>query len=529
MPWVYKRRQDGAIANDCFIYVDDNKLTGSTALECWKSGCRFLSKITNLGVQDAKRKRTSPTLTPGPWAGSVAHTEGGIFSLVSGKQWAEAKELIGELLALLDARTDGQLPHHRLLQIRGFLVYVSRAYPWMPPYLKGLHLTIDSWRPGRGKDGYKLKASELRDRPFIFWRWETEEWIDLGQEDYEKVSGEKAQAPELVRPVDRLRSDLLALSDLTQAEEPVLFKVRASSVLSVLYLVGDASGKGFGSAMWDRDGIFYESGHYTAGYQRESSNFREADNLVTRMERLELEGRLGDVEIFIFTDNSSFGGTFFKGHSTSRKLTGIILRLRKLQLRTGSVIHVIHIAGTRMKECGIDGLSRGDLLEGMMKSGADPLVFLPLAQSADERTDVQVRHWVNTWWNSGNGDSWCGAGLTLLSPKDWFDLKNVPGPRLWIPPPAAMGAVVEMFSEDRLVRPHLPHVIVVPRLMTFLWRKQLAKDADVVLTIPVGQSFWPTNMHEALLLIMVLPLTHVPDYRDLHHHGPYKWGVVQSF
>jgi hypothetical protein len=206
----------------------------------------------------------------------------------------------------------------------------------------------------------------------------------LGQEDYEKVSGKKAQAPELVRPVDRLRSDVLALSDLTQAEEPVLFKVRASSVLSVLYLVGDASGKGFGSAMWDRDGIFYESGHYTAGYQRESSNFRKADNLVTRMERLELEGRLGDVEIFIFTDNSSFEGTFFKGHSTSRKLTGIILRLRKLQLRTGSVIHVIHIAGTRMKECGIDSGSPGLFASGPVSGREDRWANSSLGQHVVE-------------------------------------------------------------------------------------------------------------------------------------------------
>jgi hypothetical protein len=155
------------------------------------------------------------------------------------------------------------------------------------------------------------------------------------------VSWEKAQAPEFVRPVDRLRSDIEALSKLTQAKEPVLSKVRASSFVSALYLVGDASSKGFGSAMWDREGIFYESGHYSAAYQRESSNFREADNLITCMEKLEEEGRLDQVEIFMFTDNSFFEGTFFKGHSTSKKLTGIILRLRKLQQRTGSVRHLI--------------------------------------------------------------------------------------------------------------------------------------------------------------------------------------------
>jgi hypothetical protein len=75
----------------------------------------------------------------------------------------------------------------------------------------------------------------------------------------------------------------------------------------------------------------YESGHYHAAYQQESSNIREADNLVTRMEKLEEEGRLDQVEIFLFTDNSSFEGMFFKGHSTSKKLTGIIQQLRKLQ------------------------------------------------------------------------------------------------------------------------------------------------------------------------------------------------------
>jgi hypothetical protein len=201
------------------------------------------------------------------------------------------------------------------------------------------------------QDGYKRKAAELRDRPFIFWRWETEEWIDLDQEDYEKVSGEKAQAPELVRPVDRLRSDIEALNDLTQTEEPVLSKVRVSTFVSALYLVGDTYGKGFSSAMWDRDGIFWESGHYDSAHQ---------------------DGR----------------------RST--------------------------------KECGIDGLSRGDVLEGMMKSGVDPLVFLPLAQSANDRVDGQVRDWVDTWWKSGSGEAWCGADLTLLSPDDWFNLKNDP-------------------------------------------------------------------------------------------------------
>ena len=43
-------------------------------------------------------------------------------------------------------------------------------------------------------------------------------------------------------------------------------------------------------------------------------------------------------------------------------------RLHKLRLQRegGLILHVIHIAGTRIKNRGVDGLSRGDLLDGMM-------------------------------------------------------------------------------------------------------------------------------------------------------------------
>jgi hypothetical protein len=83
MPWVYKARRDGSIASDTFVYVDDVKGTGQSGLEAWKATCRLSSKLTHHGIQDAKRKRTSPSMTPGPWAGSVAHTDGGLFTLTS--------------------------------------------------------------------------------------------------------------------------------------------------------------------------------------------------------------------------------------------------------------------------------------------------------------------------------------------------------------------------------------------------------------------------------------------------------------
>ena len=54
-----------------------------------------------------------------------------------------------------------------------------------------------------------------------------------------------------------------------------------------LYLPGDASGSGFGSALIWRDGIEYESGTWKCQWTNKSSNlFREAENLVIKIEDL---------------------------------------------------------------------------------------------------------------------------------------------------------------------------------------------------------------------------------------------------
>ena len=53
--------------------------------------------------------------------------------------------------------TERQVNRERLEAIHGFLNYVVRTYPWMNPYNKGLHLTIDGWRPGPVAGGWRDK------------------------------------------------------------------------------------------------------------------------------------------------------------------------------------------------------------------------------------------------------------------------------------------------------------------------------------------------------------------------------------
>ena len=101
---------------------------------------------------------------------------------------------------------------------------------------------------------------------------------------------------------------------------------------------------------------------------------------MTRLERAVKDGTAKGAEVFLITDNIVFEGTYYKGYSSSPKLCDLTLRLHKAALFGGAILHVIHVAGTRMKESGIDGLSRGDMLEGMLK-GEEPLQFLPINKS----------------------------------------------------------------------------------------------------------------------------------------------------
>ena len=95
------------------------------------------------------------------------------------------------------------------------------------------------------------------------------------------------------------------------------------------------------------------------------------------------------------TDNQMFEGCFYKGHSNSRKLNGLVLRLRLVEMVICCILCVIHMARTRIKRECIDGLSQSDILERMM-NGQNPLDFIPLNESADERSGGWVVSWINS-------------------------------------------------------------------------------------------------------------------------------------
>jgi hypothetical protein len=280
------------------------------------------------------------------------------------------------------AREDLPFCHKTLERQRGFLVYVTHTYPSLVPYLKGIHLTLDSWRPWRDSDGWKahdLVAAHL---------------------GVENPSALHASPPKMVHAVPRLLADLEGLQTLFQLPHPPEQVVRTSSVAVVFYGFGDASGSGFGSTITTSAGIHFRYGVWGDDLAGLSSNYRELFNLseaaaehinqlrfdqlqamVTSVASEAAAGHLSSCEFYLFTDNAVAEAAFYKGTSSNPLLFDLVLRLKQLELTHSFSLQVIHVSGKRMQAQGTDGLSRGDLFTGVMRG--EPLThFIPLHQSA---------------------------------------------------------------------------------------------------------------------------------------------------
>ena len=306
-------------------------------------------------------------------------------------------------------------------------------------------------------------------------------------------------------PVPRLKSDFNALKSLTHAIAPPKVIRRRKRRGTVLYGFGDASGKGFGHGI-EVDGILYLTfGQWSYILEDKHSNYKELRNLVNAVEKAYNEGLLNDCELFLFTDNFVAECAYYNGGSNKNKdLDELVFRLWRMQMHGDFTLHVYHVAGTRMIECGVDGLSRGDKAEGITQ-GRSILEYIPIHLSPIERSPM-VLDWVKSWWDDELGS------LKLMSPEDWFTQVMKRGNFLWNVAPAAGEAAVEQLSTHIHGRPDTTHIFLIPRLCTSHYRKQLLKACDAVLTINVTNPFWDSHMHEPLLLGLRLPLL-PPEFR----------------
>jgi len=329
-------------------------------------------------------------------------------------------------------------------------------------------------------------------------------------------------APATVKAAPRLAQDLAGLAQLFVPVTPPLRPVRPTQVRVAIYGFVDASGSGLGSSfLLPTNALLVRHGVWGRDADSVSSNYRELRTLVDAVEAGVATGDLNNAELFIFTDNSTAEGAYSKGHSDSCLLFDLVLRLRCLDMSGSLRLHVIHVTGTRMIAQGTDGLSCGDVTEGVM-AGQPMHLFMPLHFFPSVQAPGLL-DWVH---------SWCpDTTITPLSPTDWFERghglkggttsstglwhpdEDPAGWHLWELAPGAAPTALEEALTSRLKRPHLNHIFLIPRLMTQYWRRKLQKVAGVVLELPAGaRAVWPRLMHEPLLIGLTLRLLPTPPW-----------------
>jgi hypothetical protein len=421
MPRVYKwNSTTNSIACDVKTFVDDYRTSGPTFQEVQRATHKLETTMSYLGVQDAVRKRRPCTQTPGEWTGaiSLAIEDVGLFVTVSEKKWAKAKNILQSLLDEV-VKAEDVLPMLNFKSLEshvGFLVHLSMAYPDMTPFLRGFYLTLNSWRDGRDELGWKLSHKAFN----LFMN----QCRRNGEDGRDPVTSHPSNqdAPTQVQAVPLFKEHLLVLCDMFKSSKPVLRLVRGKNgTIQVGYVFGDASGEGFG-ASWTRallDEIGYRFGIWGSFGEDTSSNLREFHNLVDSVERMGKAGDLRGKEVFVFTDNSTAEAIAHKGSSSSPILFDLVVRLYKLSMSYECSLQFVHVAGTRMIRQGTDGLSRGDMLEGVMK-GDSMLSHVPLHVGAIER-QPNLRKWlIEVFCCKPRGIKKVDR-LEFLSPEDWFE------------------------------------------------------------------------------------------------------------
>jgi hypothetical protein len=123
----------------------------------------------------------------------------------------------------------------------------------MVPYLKGIHLTLNTWQEGRRQDGWKRsrkKMDILRRNSYV----------------PDEVEAPEEGAPAFGKPVPRYEADVMVSKALTEPQLPYKRHVRSKVVITVAYGFANASGKLFGSKITINGSLLWRSGQWKEFY-----------------------------------------------------------------------------------------------------------------------------------------------------------------------------------------------------------------------------------------------------------------------
>ena len=249
--------------------------------------------------------------------------------LTSQEKWDRMKAICEHWCGIL-GKGDTDLDFKRLRSDQGFMVYVTQTYPGMKPYLKGFHLSLETWRGGRDSKGWKLpKQQESVTK---------EEGTDATTSSLDNLKVDlitrsltgrdgpnDGPASGVTQAAPPFQQDLDAILHLAEGDTPRMRCVQSKRTLTAYYGFGDASLAGFGSTVARPDGLYGRFGIWGKDAEDQSSNYRELRNLVKTVEEEALDGYLTGGEFWLFTDNTTAEGCFFRVGSSSKLIHELVV------------------------------------------------------------------------------------------------------------------------------------------------------------------------------------------------------------
>ena len=200
-----------------------------------------------LGIQDAPRKFRPPSQDQaGAWTGTIFRiTKRDITKSVSQEKWQKGKAIIENLSRQISEEPDGRpsLNRKELERQTGFLNHLTMTFDDMTPFLKGFYLTLNSWRPKRDANDWKMS-----DKSWLkYLMGQLENGVITETEFQNEVdSQEEKGCPVDVKASTRLVDDIRALTMMFSPSLIPEVNLRSRSILTVIYGFGDASGTGLG-------------------------------------------------------------------------------------------------------------------------------------------------------------------------------------------------------------------------------------------------------------------------------------------
>jgi hypothetical protein len=187
----------------------------------------------------------------------------------------------------------------------------------------------------------------------------------------------------------------------------------------------------------------------------------------------------------------------------------MVLELRLIAIAGNFLFCLVHIAGTRMIDIGIDALSRGELPAGALAKATTehtiPLHLHPLERSTD------LTGWLSSWLTE----------FALAYPNNWYYQAQEAGNYnanahtqdtwVWSLPPAAGMFALEKLGNEWLKRHDtLRGILLIPCLLCPEWFCCFCQSIDLFIFVPAGAiSAWPLSMYKPLTVGIYLPLLHL--------------------